>query len=97
MEGRSLVPAFVDKPIAREALYWEHEGNAAVRVDDWKLVRIGRQGAWELYDLKKDRTEQRDLAAAMPEKAKELATKWNTWAARCNVIEPATKPKKPSQ
>ena len=45
MEGRSLVPAFDNQPIEREALYWEHEGNAAVRVGDWKLVRLGRNGA----------------------------------------------------
>ena len=85
MEGRSLVPAFDDKPIRREALFWEHEGNAAVRVGDWKLVRLGRNGPWELYDLKADRTEQHDLAAAQPERAKELAAKWDAWAERAQV------------
>jgi arylsulfatase len=45
MEGKSLMPAFADKPIERDAIYWEHEGNAAIRVGDWKLVRMGRQGA----------------------------------------------------
>jgi arylsulfatase A-like enzyme len=85
MEGRSLVPAFADKPIEREALYWEHEGNAAVRVGDWKLVRFGRNGTWELYDLKADRTELHDLAAGQPERAKELAAKWDAWAERANV------------
>ena len=44
MEGRSLLPALEDKPIEREALFWEHEGNAAVRDGDWKLVRSGRDG-----------------------------------------------------
>ena len=63
MEGRSLVPAFANKPIQREAIFWEHEGNAAIRVGDWKLVRRSGQGAWELYDLKADRTEQKNLAA----------------------------------
>ena len=38
MEGKSLVPAFANKPIDREAMYWEHEGNRAIRVGDWKLV-----------------------------------------------------------
>lgn len=84
-EGRSLVPAFANQPIARDALFWEHEGNAAVRVGDLKLVRAGRNGAWELYDLKADRTEQHDLAAAQPDKAKELADKWEAWALRANV------------
>jgi arylsulfatase A-like enzyme len=85
MEGRSLVPAFGNQPIPREALFWEHEGNAAIRVDDWKLVRLGRDGSWELYDLKKDRTELHDLAAAQPDRVKELAAKWEAWAERANV------------
>lgn len=85
MEGRSLVGAFADKPIARDALYWEHEGNAAVRVGDFKLVRRGYNGPWELYDMKADRTELHDLAQAQPEKAKELAAKWEAWAVRAQV------------
>lgn len=44
MEGRSLVPAFANKPLDRDAIYWEHEGNAAIRVGDDKLVRRGRNG-----------------------------------------------------
>jgi arylsulfatase len=87
MEGKSLVPAFANKPIQRDALYWEHEGNAAVRVGDYKLVRKGGGGAWELYDLVKDRTELGDLAGRMPDKVKELAAKWNAWAERCHVLE----------
>jgi arylsulfatase len=86
MEGRSLVPAFADKPIEREAIYWEHEGNAAVRVGDLKLVRQGRNGPWELYDLKIDRTELHDLAQSQPQKAKELAALWRTWAERAQVL-----------
>jgi arylsulfatase len=85
MEGRSLVPAFADQPIQRDALYWEHEGNAAVRVGDRKLVRLGRNGPWELYNLKTDRTELNDLAAAEPDRAAELAARWDAWASRANV------------
>ncbi|MEJ7595108.1 MAG: arylsulfatase [Planctomycetaceae bacterium] len=85
LEGKSLVPAFRNEPIEREALFWEHEGNAAVRVGDLKLVRIGRNGPWELYDLKTDRTEQNDLASDHPERVKELAAKWDGWAARVHV------------
>jgi arylsulfatase A-like enzyme len=85
LEGRSLVPAFADKAIERDGIFWEHEGNAAVRVGDMKLVRFGRNGDWELYDLGKDRTEQNDLAASQPDKAKALAEKWEAWALRANV------------
>ena len=85
LEGRSLVPAFAGKPVERDAIFWEHEGNAAVRVGDMKLVRFGRNGAWELYDLAKDRTEQNDLAATQSDKANELAAKWEAWAGRAHV------------
>jgi arylsulfatase len=85
MEGRSLVPAFTNQPIERDGLFWEHEGNAAVRVGDWKLVRMGRNGPWELYNLKTDRTELHDLAATEASRAAELAAKWDAWAVRANV------------
>jgi arylsulfatase len=91
LEGRSLIPALHGETIQRDALYWEHEGNAAIRVGDWKLVRFGRNGAWELYDLKSDRTEQHDLAAAEPARVKELAAKWSAWADRAHV-RPLPKP-----
>jgi len=93
MEGRSLVPAFDNQPIQRDALYWEHEGNAAIRVGDWKLVRLGRNGPWELYNLKTERTELHNLAATEPARAKELAAKWDAWAERAQV-KPYPKPAK---
>jgi len=86
LEGRSLTPAFDNQPIAREMLAWEHEGNAAIRVGDWKLVRHGGQGSWELYDLANDRTELTDLAGREPDRVKQLAAQWQTWAQRTNVF-----------
>jgi arylsulfatase A-like enzyme len=85
MEGKSLVPALDNRPIPRDGLYWEHEGNAAVRAGDWKLVRLGRRGPWELYNLKADRTELHDLSSAEPRRAAELAAKWDAWAMRAHV------------
>jgi arylsulfatase len=74
--GRSLVPAFSrDVTIARDSLWWLHEGNRAVRVGDCKLV-AAEGDPWALYDLATDRAEQTDLAARMPEKAKELQQVW---------------------
>ncbi len=87
MEGKSLMPAFENKEIERDALYWEHEGNAAVREGDYKLVRQGRNGPWQLYDMKADRCELHDLSEKVPDKAKGLAGKWLTWAKRCNVVD----------
>jgi arylsulfatase len=74
--GRSLVPAFAkDETIARDSLWWLHEGNRAVRVGDWKLV-AAKGEPWELYDLKTDRAEQHNLASQMPDKVKELEQVW---------------------
>ena len=86
MEGRSLVPLFDNRQIQRDALYWEHSGNAAVRLGDWKLVRNGIKGEWELYNIKDDRTESNNLAATEPERVKDLNTLWQNWAVRAQVL-----------
>lgn len=85
-EGVSLLPAFKGEKIARtQPIFWEHEGNRAVREGDLKLVALENK-PWRLYDLASDRSEQHDLAQAKPELVKELAAKWDTWAARANVL-----------
>ncbi|HVJ82505.1 MAG TPA: arylsulfatase, partial [Planctomycetia bacterium] len=64
--GVSLAPTFVaEAPLARDSLWWAHEGNRAIRVGDWKLVAVAK-GPWELYDLARDRTETENLAAKEP-------------------------------
>ena len=86
MEGKSLLPAFVGKKIEREAIYWEHEGNRAVRAGDWKLVAKGAKGKWELYNIAKDRSEQRDLSVEMPGRTKQMAAMWQAYAERSHVL-----------
>lgn len=85
MEGKSLVPAFAGKPVERPFLAWEHERNRAIRAGKWKLVAVHGK-PWELYDLDADRTEMNDLASRMPDRVKELATQWEQWAKRTNVL-----------
>jgi arylsulfatase A-like enzyme len=84
MEGKSLQPAFDNKPIEREAIYWEHEGNRAVRQGKWKLVSK-RPGGWELYDLEADRTELHNLAQQRLQKVEQLKAVYEHWAKRCGV------------
>ena len=84
LEGRSLLPAFANIPVEREAIYWEHEGNRAVRKGDWKLVAKHNK-AWELYDISKDRIEANDLAKVHPEKLAELVKLYEAYAERTNV------------
>ena len=81
VEGRSLVPAFHGEELAPpDLLFWEQDGNRAVRQGKWKLVWDVELKRWELYDLETDRTETKDLVAKLPQKVKELAGAYDRWA-----------------
>jgi arylsulfatase len=87
-EGRSLLPAFEGKETAGDperCMFWEHQGNGAVRRGRWKLVKQ-YPGTWELYDMEQDRTETCDLAGRHPELVRQLSGLYDEWAARCRVI-----------
>jgi arylsulfatase len=85
LPGKSLLPALEGRSLGERTLAWEHEGNRAVRVGDWKLVASFR-GPWELYDLSRDRAELKNLAAQQPGKVKELAAAWQQWADKVGVV-----------
>ncbi|MDB6077967.1 MAG: arylsulfatase family protein, partial [Akkermansiaceae bacterium] len=86
LEGTSLLPAFTGQDLHRtQPIFWEHEGNRAVRDGDLKLVALENQ-PWRLYDLAADRSEQHDLAAERPDAVTALSAKWDGWAARANVL-----------
>ena len=82
LEGMSLTPSFTGAGTVERELYWEHEGNRAVRAGDWKLVANGKNGPWELYNLAEDRTELRDRIKDLPEKTAEMQKQWHTWATK---------------
>ena len=76
----------------RDAIYWHFPGYlgagkdlwrtkpaGAIRSGDWKLVEFFEDGKLELYNLKEDISEQRNLAKANPEKANELHDKLVAW------------------
>lgn len=85
LEGFSMVPTFANRPHPREVLYWEHEGNKAVRRGKWKLV-CRYPGAWELYDMETDRTEVNNVAPEHPGIVRELSGLYFEWAKRCQVM-----------
>lgn len=100
MEGMSLVPVFKKNALEREAIYWEHEGNRAIRMGKWKLVSKARKkqpfiwdkvnnleaSNWELFDIEEDRTEMFNLAPSNPEIVKKMADMWLVWGKRTGII-----------
>lgn len=87
LAGTSLRRAFAGQPLERkEPIFFEHEGNRAVRDGKWKLVAKGPVGKWELYDIDADRSELHDLAHTHAEKTTDLIGKWEAWAKSSNVL-----------
>jgi arylsulfatase A-like enzyme len=101
VDGVSLVPLLREKgTLAREALYWHyphyHPGGAtpygAIRQGDWRLVEFYEDGRTELYSLKDDVGEARDLAAEMPDRARGLQKNLADWRASVGAQMPTPNP-----
>ncbi len=77
LQGRSLAPVFAGKQRdPHEWLYFQFRNNRAIRKGDMKAVSV-KGKHWELYDLKRDRSELQDLTNKMPARAKELQDLWH--------------------
>ena len=93
LEGVNLLPFLSGEKTGapHDSLYWRFGEQMAIRSGDFKLVRYdsnadtdtgGRRQpvtAAKLYNLAADIHEDKDLAAAMPDKVKELQAKWDEW------------------
>ena len=87
LAGESLLTAFTQTGWQREQpIYWEHEGNRAVRLAEWKIVSK-HPGNWELYNMFEDRTELNDLIERNKPLAETLIKQYDAWAARCGVLD----------
>lgn len=84
-EGRSLKSVFDKDDMPERSIFWEHEGNAAIRCGKWKMVR-NYPGDWELYDMVEDRTEMANLAGDYVEIVNSFSLEYDEWAKRCGVI-----------
>lgn len=92
LPGKSLVPAFRRNGMVKhDYLWWNHDGNRAIRIGDWKIA-ADHQSPWELYELRKDRSETKNLAYKYPEKVKELEQEWIRHADEFNNMAQQDKP-----
>ena len=97
LPGSSLVPIFEGDELPDRTIFWEHEGNRAVRRGKWKLVSefpgtwssfysYQKNAQWELYDMSVDRGEQHDLAQTKPELVHELSSEYKRWAEATQIV-----------
>tara|TARA_R110002111_G_scaffold258083_1_gene326849 strand:- start:88091 stop:89725 length:1635 start_codon:yes stop_codon:yes gene_type:complete len=86
LEGTSLLATFRNpEKTENRTLYWEHEGNQAIRQGNWKLVKQHTLD-WELYNLNQDRSELNDLAKQQSKQVASMQEAWDTWAERVGVV-----------
>lgn len=78
LPGSSLVGALTrNDAMPRDELYFHHEGNRALRIGDWKLVSAREdQDEWELFNLRTDRGETRNLAAKHAQRVRVMEARW---------------------
>ena len=87
LPGRDLVEQLLStKTPSGRSLFFEHEGNRAIRRGSWKLVALKDQ-PWELYDCSTSRSELTDLAAEHATMVKTLSAQWDAWA-KNNLVTP---------
>ena len=80
MQGESLLPAFQGETVQRStALFWEWSRGQAMREDDWKLVRWGKNNAWDLYNITNDPSETDNLASEYPERVQAMEQQFLGW------------------
>lgn len=83
--GESFIPTFGSDQWRRaRPLWFEHEGNRALRDETWKLVSR-HPGSWELYNMADDRTETNDLAGTERARLDRMIALWSDTAREVGV------------
>ena len=88
-EGVNLLPAFNGATLPERPIYFEHQQARGLIRGDWKLVwgkRMPWEIDWELYNLKDDRCETKDVADQYPDHVREMAAEWLTYAKRVKLF-----------
>jgi arylsulfatase A-like enzyme len=100
VDGVSLAPLLRGRELGRGPLYWHypHYGNqggapsGAVRDGDWKLIEWYEDGTLELFNLREDIGEKRDLARAVPARTARLHAMLKKWRADVGAKMPERYP-----
>lgn len=99
LEGLSIVPLlYKENDFPNRAIYWHFPHNraghlsmgAAIRQDDWKLIKEFESGELHLFNLKEDIGETKNVVNEFPEKAKKLLTKLENWQNEIGAEMPRT-------
>lgn len=86
-DAESFPPALAGRGALRQqSIWWEREGNWAVRVGDFRLLRRHGQ-PWALYEMNADRTELGDLAGRNAPLEARRQREYHGWAARVGVLD----------
>jgi arylsulfatase len=86
VHGKSLSYIWNGTKMPKRTLFWEHEGNKAMRKGNWKLVKELEDANWELYDLGRDPSETKNLAKELTQKVAEMKFEYEQWAKSVGVI-----------
>lgn len=87
MDGENILPLLEGRSWERERpLFFEHEGNCAIRDGKFKLVRKFNQ-PWELYDMEEDRTELNDMMGRNEPLTARLTRDYEGWAEATGVAD----------
>ncbi len=87
LQGESFLRLLVGEDWSRQQpIFFEHEGNSAIRLNNFKLVRKHGQD-WELYDMDKDRTELNNIAGRNAPLEQDLLKHYDDWAEKTGVLD----------
>lgn len=80
LDGKNPLPILTEgSPSPHQSLFFVYRSHAALRMGDWKIVRERPQDPWQLFNLKADLGESKNLANRHVEKLKELKAAFAVW------------------